>query len=632
MIPTPPPDYRADIDGLRAVAILLVCIFHFKLLPIGEAGFIGVDVFFVISGFLITRILMRGLEDGTLTFSGFYAARLRRLMPAMTVTLVLYLAAAWWLFLPDRFAELSIEALLSQLYVVNVYFWRTINYFGLRAEQVPLLHMWSLAIEEQFYIIYPIVLATMLRLRRGLILPLVALGCLASFTLGWWATAWKPEATFYLLPTRAWELLAGGLLALLAPSALRGGLLASVVGAVGGILIAVALWLHTPVTPFPGSFAALPVLGAVFLILAGPGTPTGRFLALAPMVWIGTISYPLYLVHWPIIQLTDATTSEAAAWHGWAGFGLSILLAAAIWRFVEAPIRHSRAIASPRRAFFAAGSCVTLLIGVTLAGVLSDGFPNRFPAEARRYLAFAEDTPKPFFSCEANNAGMGPCALGRGDTASEVAVIGDSHAQALAGAFDLWLKQEGRSGELWFHHGCIPVLDMGPRRCPSFLERAISALTDDVDTVFLVSAWRHAPNVFGGVYLSAGEAADRALSERLELTIERLSATGRKIVLVEPMFAAPADVPERLAWNATRNTDLPLNQKRADHDRSYAALFDVFQDFEEKGKVHRLSLIEDLCRDGTCRTTLHGTPVFRDSNHLRFGLSDYFARQIDAAM
>ena len=153
---SPALKYRADIDGLRAIAILLVCVFHFGLIPAGKAGFIGVDVFFVISGFLITRILVDGLDAGRFRLSQFYLARLRRLMPALIVTLVLYLAAGYVLFLPDQFKELSVEVILSQLYVINIYFWRSINYFGLQADTVPLLHMWSLALEEQFYIFYPV--------------------------------------------------------------------------------------------------------------------------------------------------------------------------------------------------------------------------------------------------------------------------------------------------------------------------------------------------------------------------------------------------------------------------------------------------------------------------------------------
>ena len=206
--------YRADIDGLRAIAILLVTVFHFDLFSVGKAGFIGVDVFFAISGFLITSIIVRELERGDFSYGRFLYRRVRRLYPAMTVTLALFLVAGSFLRLPDAFRELGRESVLSQLYVVNFYFWRTVNYFGLHAANVPLLHMWSLAIEEQFYLFFPLLCIAVWRWRPGSLTAVIVTGTLASFLLGLVVTPWKPWAAFYLLPTRAWELLAGGALVL----------------------------------------------------------------------------------------------------------------------------------------------------------------------------------------------------------------------------------------------------------------------------------------------------------------------------------------------------------------------------------------------------------------------------------
>ena len=204
--------YRADIDGLRAVAILLVVVFHFDLFSVGKAGFIGVDIFFVISGFLITSIIVQSLEENRFSFATFLYRRVRRLYPALLATLVFYLVAGAFLLLPDTFEELSLEALLSQLYVVNFYFWRSVNYFGLQADSVPLLHMWSLAVEEQFYLIFPLACLLIWRVKSHWLTSLILLAALLSFSLGYLLTPIKPWASFYLLPTRAWELLAGSLL------------------------------------------------------------------------------------------------------------------------------------------------------------------------------------------------------------------------------------------------------------------------------------------------------------------------------------------------------------------------------------------------------------------------------------
>jgi peptidoglycan/LPS O-acetylase OafA/YrhL len=216
--------YRADIDGLRTVAVMLVLVFHFDLFAVGKAGFIGVDVFFVISGFLITAIIRSDLEAGRFHFDDFLYRRVRRLYPALMTTLLLTLAAGWFLFLPYRFEELAAQTLWSLLYVVNIYFWQNVNYFGLQAGSVPLLHMWSLAVEEQFYFFFPLVCLAIWRWAPRLLLPAVLLGLLTSFALGLIFTPLKPELSFYLLPTRAWELMMGSALALMVHGRdLRGG-------------------------------------------------------------------------------------------------------------------------------------------------------------------------------------------------------------------------------------------------------------------------------------------------------------------------------------------------------------------------------------------------------------------------
>lgn len=635
MTAAPALTYRSDIDGLRAVAILLVAVFHFRLLPMGGAGFIGVDVFFVISGFLITRILSQGFGTGDFILGGFYLARVRRLAPALAVTLALYLAAGWMLFLPDRMAELSREALLTQLYVVNVYFWRTISYFGMHADAVPLLHMWSLAVEEQFYIFYPLFLALVFRFARRLVLPVLTLGALASFALGWWATGWKPEASFYLLPTRAWELLAGGILALAMPHGARPGPVAGAAGLAGLALIGAALAIHTPVTPFPGWFAALPVLGAVLLILAGPQTPSGRVLSTAPMVWIGRISYPLYLVHWPVIILAQEMLHEVTLPWRAGGFLVSVALAWAIWRFVEAPVRTRRVLAGSRAFLAAAATAMGVLAAASLSGVLTGGMPGRFSPEVRALLAYAGDKPWPFFDCEMTekNRDRRPCVLGAPDAPVSVAVIGDSHGQAMAGALDLWLKGAGRGGALWFHHGCMPLLDTGGARCKAFVETAFAAVEADpaMTTVLLHSAWRHDPKIYGGRYLE-GAAADAGFQAALGATIDRLRGAGKEVILLEPTFYAVNSVPETLAQNLQSGDDRPIDQPLAAHRDSYALLYPLFAHAAETPGVRSVSLIDGLCAGGTCRAVLDGVPLFSDTDHIRFGASQYFADLLAAAL
>ena len=206
--------YRSDIDGMRAVAVLLVVVFHFHLISGVDSGFMGVDVFFVISGFLITTIVQRQLQAGRFSVGTFWIHRIRRLAPALVATTLLMLLAGWVWLLPPDFAKLAQQTIATQLYVANIFYWRNVNYFGLQAQDVYLLHTWSLAVEEQFYIFYPLVLIAIAKWARGQVGLILSLLALTSFALNVGFVVLKPQATFYLMPTRAWELLAGALLAL----------------------------------------------------------------------------------------------------------------------------------------------------------------------------------------------------------------------------------------------------------------------------------------------------------------------------------------------------------------------------------------------------------------------------------
>ena len=265
---------------------------------------------------------------------------------------------------------------------------------------------------------------------------------------------------------------AGAVLALLParPGAAAG--LRALAGAAGIGLIVLALFIHTPVTPFPGWFAALPVAGAALLMLSGHASPTGRLLSMRPMLWIGWISYPLYLVHWPVIQLMRAALPEVGPGHRWAGFAVAIFLAWLIWALVERPVRSGALLRRPRPLLLGTAAATGLLAVTALAGVVTQGFPARLPVEARAVLAYAEDRPVAFDGCafSARSPGAAPCPLGVPSQPPRVAVIGDSHAQALAGAFDLWLKEGRMAGELWFQSGCKPVVGATDRDCPGFLD------------------------------------------------------------------------------------------------------------------------------------------------------------------
>src|SRR6185503_2137061 len=304
--------YRADIDGLRAVAVVSVLVFHAfpELLP---GGFVGVDVFFVISGYLITTILLGELLQARFSVLRFYERRIRRIVPALLLVLSITFVAGWALLFSDELKGMSGYFLSGVLSAGNLRNLMGGGYFDSASDLTPLLHLWSLGIEEQFYLVWPLVLTLgvgkSLSLRR--LGVWIACSLVASFLLGIWLTPQHRSAAFYLPFSRYWELAAGGLLALL-NRARAPGLsvwIANLLAAAGGLALGTAVLVIDGTRPFPGFWALLPVLGAVSLIAAGPHAWLSReLLSARPMVGIGLISYPLYLWHWPLLSLARVST------------------------------------------------------------------------------------------------------------------------------------------------------------------------------------------------------------------------------------------------------------------------------------------------------------------------------------
>ena len=455
--------YRADIDGLRAVAVLLVLLFHFDLFLVGKGGFIGVDIFFVISGFLITSIIKRQLDAGAFSLPSFYVARVRRLAPALFATLMLVMVAGGLVLFQHDLIELARQVLYSQLYVVNIYYWRSINYFGLGTGDVFLLHMWSLAVEEQFYLFYPLLALFLHRREPTRFWHWIAAIGGVSFGLNVAFMAVKPEATFYLLPTRAWELLAGALVsrAVLYRSdshALREG-----AGVVGLICIGLGVGTYSTGVPFPGWFALWPVAGACAILWSGyeGNTWTARALGSAPIAYIGRISYPLYLVHWPINVFAKLQLGAAydMRWHV-AMFVLSLLLASAIYHGIEEPVRTRRVLAEARPVVFGYGGALATTLAIVATVYVSRGLPSRFPDDVAKLAASVDDRPPVLSECEFLGKRLATssdfCTLGTPGRPARWLVYGDSHAWATHAAFDRWLRNKGEAGLFLFRHSCHP--------------------------------------------------------------------------------------------------------------------------------------------------------------------------------
>ncbi len=342
MKPLDSTPYRADIDGLRAIAVLSVVIFH-AFPTFLQGGFVGVDIFFVISGFLITSIILKQATLNTFSLSHFYANRIRRIFPALLLVLIFSLVLGWFSLTADEYKQLGFHAAGGALFIDNFVFWRESGYFDNPAETKPLLHLWSLAIEEQFYLAWPLVLLFLLKFTKAVGRALVIL-ILISLTYSAWKVGVNPIADFFSPLTRAWELLLGGLLAyaLLKNITLKKPQ-QEIASAAGLLLIASAILLINKTRAFPGLWALLPTLGAVLLIWARDSYINQKILAHPVLVAVGLISYPLYLWHWPLLIFARIFEGETPAIGVRALLLLTSLgLAWATYQFIEKPIRFSK--------------------------------------------------------------------------------------------------------------------------------------------------------------------------------------------------------------------------------------------------------------------------------------------------
>ena len=417
--------YRPDVDGLRAVAVIMVLLFHAGLHCPG--GYVGVDIFFVISGFLITGLVLKEQDAGTFSLSNFWVRRIRRIIPAATAVVVAVILAGYFILLPSDYVDLGESAIAQQIMLSNVYFWQNTGYFDGPSDLKPLLHTWSLSVEEQFYLGYPFLLIFLKRFPRRVAGAFLATLALTSLAVSEYGVQHHPSATFYLLPTRAWELLLGGLIWYVPPPTRIKPSVLNILSWMAVVGIITAGLRFTSTTTFPGIHATLPCTSAAVLIHANSCRTSlpAALLASKPFVFVGLVSYSLYLWHWPILaylryrvgeNLGAATTSGALV--------LSMFLAILSWRLIETPFRR-RAVLGDKR----------LLVGTALAGIVSICIVSayiRVDGVRRRYEAdFLDIVEVPY-------AGRNHGAVGDRQIGWSLPVIGDETADDSVPDFVLW--------------------------------------------------------------------------------------------------------------------------------------------------------------------------------------------------
>lgn len=489
--------YRPDIDGLRALAVFPVVIFH-AYSSLAPGGYIGVDVFFVVSGYLITRIIFGEIQEQRFSLVKFYERRARRILPALFAVIFACTIAGAFLLTPSMFENLTKSVFATTIFASNIYFWQTIDYFSTAAEFRPLLHTWSLAVEEQFYVFWPLFLILVAKLPKRYLTAAVTAILIVSFAGSVIATENYSRANFYSIPTRTWELMIGAILALeiISPWRHRG---VREVSALGGIImILVPALVYDSTTSFPGTAALWPCLGTALLIHSKGSTWIGRMLSQKHLVFAGLISYSLYLWHWPILAFLRIVYGTVKLPFGVALLAVAVSIGMAIlsWRFIERPFRQ-RNLITRRLVFLGSGTGTVACLLVSLSVIAADGAPSRFSGPSLAVALGAMDVEKNRFSCRGKTRLEELCRIGDPQINGTVLFWGDSHAGALMSAVDVVLKSAKRAGYVTYRPACAPITDV--RRigynwqdCTRFnnaVLELIESLRPKLDTVILAGRW-----------------------------------------------------------------------------------------------------------------------------------------------
>jgi len=635
--------YRADIDGLRAVAIVPVVLFHAGASAF-SGGFVGVDVFFVISGFLITGLIRHEIDMGRFSLANFYERRVRRLFPALFAMLLAVTVCAAWLLLPADLADYAKSVLATSLFASNFLFWQEAGYFGRAAEEIPLLHTWSLAVEEQFYILFPLFLVFVAARRGKRYVAATALVTAASFLLSVAGVAVARDAAFYLAPSRAWELGIGALLALGAIPASHQRQLRSLVALLGIAAIACSVTLYSPSTPFPGAAALLPCLGAGAIIWAGSGghNLVGDTLSARPVVLTGLVSYSLYLWHWPLLTLgryyaiRDLTVLETSLL-----LTLAAVAAVASWRYVERPFRGKSGLLERSQLFTAAATLMGVTVVASSAAIVAGGWPARSDPAVRRIIDGGHDRRTRDWKCGDTTVDR----IRRGDlcrTGSPQAgtptfmVWGDSHARAMADAIGVAATHADVAGLLALRPGCAPLRDVevsgAEQDCAAYADAVVGLLgrSPEVKDVVLAGRWallaegtRYGHESGETVYLTDLHSHQRSLAANHEVfaralrrSVATLLGQGKRVWLVASVPEVGWDVPSVLARSHRFGRVPPDAPTRAEYAARQQHVLAVLDELDALPGVVVLRPDSVLCRDLRCAVTRDGLPLYFDSHHL----------------
>ena len=635
--------YRPDIDGLRAVAVIAVLLFHLKISGF-DGGYIGVDVFFVISGFLITSILLRGLQQEKFSLLEFWKRRIRRIFPVLFFVMLATAVASYFVLLfPTDYSTFSQSLVAQSLFLINIFFMRTGSYFAAPAETAPLLHTWSLAIEEQFYIVFPVLLLVLFTSFKRYLLATLATATVASFAYSVWLVNIAPDqafslpfiphvwggttnlsAGFYFPLARFWELLVGALLAVTGWH-IKNKSVAEVTAAGSLITIALTVVFLDDSYAFPGIAALFPVLATALLIAANQNHRTfvQQILAFPVMVGIGLISCSVYLWHWPLIVLAKQSTGLILSQTAIqviiiATFVLSIIS----YHLIERPFRTPKLWSQSWQVFGAAVVSIGILVSIGLYGVVGDGLPKRAPEPASAIAVAAADTNPREFECFRNNyrrifGDVPQCLIGSTDETARPSFMlwGDSHANAVMPGFEQAANETEKQGLFYAVGGCPPLItDTAFNRDPQCTTHNQNALhyilENDIETVFIVARWKES-------YPLHTDTKTHTIYEALTETIDLIPESTNIVIL--HTVPQQSDFESRTLFYRTIHTQiLPVIQTPRDAyiTTNQQSRQTIEQLAMERMNVSTIDPGDVFCDDKICSYSKNGTILYTDTNHL----------------
>lgn len=643
-------NYRPEIDGLRALAVTVVILFHAGLETFG-GGFVGVDVFFVISGYLITSIVLSQLSSGTFSLANFYERRARRILPALFLVMFVCIPFAWFYMLPRDMKDFAESLGAVSLFLSNHLFLSETDYFETAAELKPLLHTWSLAVEEQYYFFFPLFMMLAWRHTRKQTVFLLAAISLTSFALAEWASHNKPSAAFFILPTRFWEIAFGGFLAFYFskhPKKTTHKFVSETGGLIGLSLILYATFFYDKSVPFPGMYALVPVLGAILVILfANKDNITGKILSSKPFVGVGLISYSAYLWHQPLFAFARHIHLNEP--HTIVFIGLSItsyILAFISWKWIESPFRNGKLIGQKHVLTFALiGSFFFISFGIAGSKNL---IATRWSPSEESLSQFTWTQMRSI--CVDNGENQAGhikfCRFGQNSVETPTfAIFGDSHSEGLNPVLDQIGKDLGISYVQNGHGGCLPLLGVDVVKgnsekgvCESVAERQFNYVKQNrIKTVLLAASWTlytqgtHDKET-GSHFLASKETENigressrQGFIQGVERTVSAYRSIGTQVIVVlqaPQQKVSPEKIYAKIFMSQDRNSER-INEAirkssvlKADNEKLNEFNRSFFKTLESQGAITLFNPDPYFCDDEKCLMGTSSTSYYADYNHL----------------